>query len=77
LVVERLGRLAVASHADARTKESGLNVAFLVERGRVDAFAAALPGLQAELGERIRLRCVGPLPPYSFTDQDVGEAAWA
>jgi hypothetical protein len=78
LVVERLGGLAVATYADVHTaKESGLNVAFLVERGRVDAFAAALPGLQAELGERIRVRCVGPLPPYSFTEQDVGEGAWA
>jgi Gas vesicle synthesis protein GvpL/GvpF len=78
LVVERLGGLAVASQSDVHTtKESGLNVAFLVERRRVEAFAAALPGLQAEIGERIRLRCVGPLPPYSFTDQDVGEPAWA
>jgi hypothetical protein len=78
LVVERLSRLAVASHADAHTtSESGVNAAFLVERERVDAFAAAVQELHAEVGERIRLRCVGPLPPYSFADQDVGEAAWA
>jgi Gas vesicle synthesis protein GvpL/GvpF len=78
LVVGRLEALAVASQLEGRaTKETAVNVAFLVERERVDEFAAATEQLQAEFGDQVRLRCVGPLPPNSFADQDVGEAAWA
>ena len=39
----------------------------------------AVGRLRAELGERISLRYVGPLPPYSFADSDLstGAPAWA
>jgi hypothetical protein len=78
VVLARLYDLAVASHMERRaTNESGVNVAFLVERARVDGFTAAVQRLQDEFGEGLRLRCVGPLPPYSFADQNVGEVAWA
>jgi hypothetical protein len=35
--------------------------------------------LREELGERVTLRYVGPLPPYSFAETDLnpGAAAWA
>ena len=76
LVIGRLDRLAVASQAERRaTKETAVNVAFLVERGSVDGFAAAVQQLQAEFGDQVRLRCVGPLPPYSFAEEV--EPAWA
>jgi Gas vesicle synthesis protein GvpL/GvpF len=78
LALARLYELAVDSHIEGQTtKESGVNVAFLVERGRVDGFTAAVRRLQDEFGEAMRLRCVGPLPPYSFADDNVGEVAWA
>jgi hypothetical protein len=76
LVIDRLERLALGSQAEGRaTKETAVNVAFLVERERLDGFAAAAQQLQAELGDQVRLRCVGPLPPYSFADEV--EPAWA
>jgi hypothetical protein len=45
----------------------------------VDTFSEAVGRLREELGERVRLRYVGPLPPYSFaeTDLSAGAAAWA
>ena len=78
LVLARLYDLAVASHMEGRTaKEAGVDVAFLVERGRLDEFTTAVQRLQDEFGEGMRLRCVGPLPPYSFADDNVSEVAWA
>ena len=34
----------------------------------MDAFGEAVGRLREELGERVTLRYVGPLPPYSFAD---------
>jgi Gas vesicle synthesis protein GvpL/GvpF len=77
-VLERLEGLAVASHAERRmTKESAVNVDFLVERDRVDEFSAEVQRLHTEIGDRIRLRYVGPLPPYSFAGEEAGAATWA
>ena len=78
--LERLERIAVAARAEEpRTADAAFNLSFLVERARIDAFSAAVAVLQEQFGERIRIRYVGPLPPYSFADADLTErgAAWA
>lgn len=80
LVLERLAPLALASRQEAASSlDSAVNAAFLVRRDRVDDFSRAVTELGHELGERIRLRYVGPLPPFSFTGEDAtNEAeAWA
>jgi hypothetical protein len=77
LVMERLEPLAAAARRETVTGEDGaVNAAFLVAREDVDAFDRAVGALAAELDGRIRLRLLGPLPPYSFTDGDT-TAAWA
>jgi hypothetical protein len=80
LVLRRLEPLAVAARAEAPTaNNAALNTAFLVKRDRVDAFSGAVQQLAGELDGRIRLRYVGPLPPYNFADDDgsLAASAWA
>jgi hypothetical protein len=80
LVLGRLAPLAVAAKAESpTTKDAALNTAFLVRRDRVDAFSDAVQQLAGELGDRVRIRYVGPLPPYSFADDDATLAGgtWA
>jgi hypothetical protein len=45
-----------------------LNASLLVERAKLPTFDRQLATLQAEIGDFIKLDCVGPLPPYSFVD---------
>jgi hypothetical protein len=56
-----------------------LNASLLLERARVDELVAGVEQLGRELEQRIQLRAVGPLPPYSFVElPDVSrEGAWA
>jgi hypothetical protein len=76
LVMGRLEPLALAARSEApSTSDGAVNAAFLVERDRVDEFSAAVTELSEEVGERMRLRYIGPLPPYSFTEDET--AAWA
>jgi hypothetical protein len=64
--------LAEAAKVEPPTTRNGaVNAAFLVRRDRVDDFSAAVERLAAELGDRIKIRYVGPLPPYSFADGNV------
>jgi hypothetical protein len=80
LALARLEPVAVAAHTEAVSSQTAaFNLAFLVESERVDEFSEAVAGLRAELGERVELRYVGPLPPYSFAEADLsaGSAAWA
>ena len=77
LAVERLAPLAVAvSREPPATADGAINVAFLVERTRIDEFSRAVAALGSELGDRISLRYVGPLPPFSFVAEQ-GVTAWA
>jgi hypothetical protein len=46
-----------------------LRVAYLVDRGDVDAFVALVRRLQDE-HEELALVCTGPWPPFSFTDAE-------
>ena len=72
LVLERLEPLAVAASRASRPRplDAAVNAAFLVERDRVDEFSRAVGRLGRELEGRVRLRYVGPLPPYSFAGDD-------
>ena len=79
-VLALLEPLAVAARREApATIDAALNVAFLVDRRRVDEFSHAVGALRRELEGRIELRYVGPQPPYSFTgDRQVTRTgAWA
>jgi hypothetical protein len=79
-VLGRLGPLAVAAaNEPVATHDSAVNAAFLVERTRIDEFSAAVAALGEELAGRLRLRYVGPQPPYSFAGDDArpGVPAWA
>jgi hypothetical protein len=72
LVMGRLELLAEATKAEPPTTRNGaVNAAFLVRRDRVDDFSEAVERLAGELGDRIQIRYVGPLPPYSFADGNV------
>ena len=67
-VFERLEPLALEARQEPpSTPDGAVNAAFLVEAERVDEFSEAVGALSHELAGRIRLRYVGPLPPYSFT----------
>jgi Gas vesicle synthesis protein GvpL/GvpF len=79
-VLGRLEPLAVAAaNEPISTPDSAVNAAFLVERARIDEFSAAVAKLGKELEGRMRLRYVGPLPPYSFAGDatTAGAPAWA
>jgi Gas vesicle synthesis protein GvpL/GvpF len=79
LVVDRLAPLAVAAHSEgASTADMAVNAAFLVESSAVETFSSEVGALTEELGERMRIRYVGPMPPYSFADaESAGSPAWA
>ncbi|MBI2562354.1 MAG: GvpL/GvpF family gas vesicle protein [candidate division NC10 bacterium] len=48
-----------------------LNTAVLVERSREGEVGQALHGLNGRYAERVDFRCVGPLPPYSFSTVEI------
>lgn len=79
-ILGRLAPLALASRREPPSSlDAAVNAAFLVDRERVDDFSRAVTDLGRELGDRIRLRYVGPLPPFSFTGEDATTeaTAWA
>jgi hypothetical protein len=51
-----------------RDLDQVVDLALLVDRGRLSGIEEALEELAAELHERIRLRLVGPVAPYDFVD---------
>jgi hypothetical protein len=80
LAMSQLEPFAVSARAEDISSQNGaFNFAFLVEGGEVDAFSEAVGRLREDLGDRVSLNYVGPLPPYSFaeTDLSAGTAAWA
>jgi hypothetical protein len=77
-VAGALGRLAAATKVAEPLHEQMLaNVAFLVDRDRVPEFDASVEALDRQLGEEIRLRYTGPLPPHNFVDVEAGTEAQA
>jgi Gas vesicle synthesis protein GvpL/GvpF len=78
LVIGRLEPLAVASRLEPPgTPDAAVNAAFLVERSRVDEFSEAVARFADEVGDRMRVRYIGPLPPYSFTEEQEAAGPWA
>jgi hypothetical protein len=71
--------LAVAVREEQVGHPNAFNLAFLVNRERTDEFSDAVSRLRQQLGERIEIRYVGPLPPFSFaeTDLNTGSPTWA
>jgi phage gp37-like protein len=70
--LERLEPLSVRVHAEQpRSAEAAFNLAFLVERDGIERFSSAVAGLGEELGDRVRIRYLGPLPPYSFAEGEL------
>jgi Gas vesicle synthesis protein GvpL/GvpF len=70
--IARLEPLAVAARAEGvGTPDAAFNLAFLVERERLDEFSAAVTGLIADFGDDVSVRYVGPLAPYSFADAEL------
>jgi hypothetical protein len=72
---ERLVPFAVSAHEEATGADGAFHLAFLVERDGVDAFSGAVAELIAELGDRVAVRYVGPLAPYSFADAELTAGA--
>jgi Gas vesicle synthesis protein GvpL/GvpF len=80
VALETLEPLAVAAREEDPTRpDVALSLSFLVDRDRVPEFNDGVRKLAERFGERISLRYVGPLPPYSFADieLDPEAAAWA
>jgi hypothetical protein len=72
-IVERLRPLA----ADVVGEEPSsammvLNVAFLLDRAELERFDDAVAEVGRALAPRVQLKYVGPFPPASFVDLDVG-----
>jgi gas vesicle protein GvpL/GvpF len=78
-VLDALADVAGAADAGEPAHEDMVaNVAVLVAWPKLAAFDDAIERLAAELGEPLRVRCVGPLPPYRFAEVPLGrEGAWA
>jgi len=82
---QRMALAALEDHAESsvvnepRSANGAFDLSFLVARDKVDAFGAPVRALAEALGDRIRLRYLGPLPPYSFVDEQRAQGApsWA
>jgi len=73
------GHAEVSKANEPRSANGAFDLAFLVPREKVEAFGAPVRALSQALGDRIRLRYLGPLPPYSFVDElrAQGTPSWA
>jgi hypothetical protein len=74
-----LDDLAVAARDEQVRHPDAFNTAFLVARESIDTFGEGVGSVRDELGARIEIRYVGPVPPFSFADSELGaeERAWA
>lgn len=77
--MDMLEPIAVGARAEESGANSAFNLAFLVQRTRQDEFSGQVKALHDESRNRIDIRYLGPLPPYSFADTelDVGGPEWA
>lgn len=76
--MDALAPLSVAvAENDAAGAHEVLHAAFLVERDARPAFDEAVADLRRDNEERMRIRYVGPQPPYSFLEaMREGQIAW-
>lgn len=56
---------------NASAADSAFDLSFLVPRAKQNSFDERVTALSDELGERVEVRYVGPLPPYSFAEGNV------
>jgi len=78
LVVERIEPLAARTDIGEPTHEEMLvNVAFLVERERVEEVDEAVQDVDRSLVGGMQLKYTGPLPPYRFVEAAMECASWA
>jgi Gas vesicle synthesis protein GvpL/GvpF len=80
LAVDTLApRAADVREEEAAQPKTAFNLALLVPRDGESAFTEAVNELAAALGDRVVIRYVGPLPPYSFADANLSAEAeaWA
>jgi hypothetical protein len=77
--MELLEPAAVAARAEETGANHAFNLAFLVRRSGQDDFTKRVGELLEQTNDRIDVRYVGPLPPYSFahTEAPVGGSSWA
>lgn len=78
-VREALDSIAASARNEPVRHPDAFNIAFLVARDAMDAFGARVARVREALGDRIDIRYVGPVPPFSFANADLGaeERAWA
>jgi hypothetical protein len=71
--------VAAAARDEPVRHPDAFNVAFLVARDNTDTFSEHVSNVRQELGARIEIRYVGPVPPFSFAETELGsgEPAWA
>jgi hypothetical protein len=66
-VMRELEPLAVSASAEEpREMTAVVNAAFLVDRGRLEEFDAAVERLSSERAARMQFKLIGPGPPHSF-----------
>lgn len=66
---------ALATHGEELAAPyEAFNLSFLVKRTQEEEFGRCVQTVFEELGERMEIRYVGPLPPYSFAEGEL-EAA--
>ena len=64
--------------AEVTGQNQVLNAALLVRRSARTRTDEAIARLSRTLPDRLRLRYIGPQPPYSFVDGELtGEPVWA
>lgn len=78
MILDRLAPLARAvADNEASSAHEVVHAAFLVERGDRAAFDEAVGALRRDHEATLRIRYVGPQPPYSFLDAvRNGELVW-
>src|SRR5688572_1459387 len=68
-IVDKLRKSVLAIRINKTLSDlMALNASFLVDRAKISAFDKEVERVHAQVGEYIKLDCVGPLPPYSFVD---------
>jgi Gas vesicle synthesis protein GvpL/GvpF len=81
-LLARLAPLAVDHVVEEEPHEwSLLTASFLLERSALENFHSAVSSVADAAEQRLQLRCLAPLPPYSFVSLQLAstepEAAWA
>jgi hypothetical protein len=74
-----LAPLAVAIREEKADHPAAFSLACLVERRREPELSEGVAAVREALGDRVEIRYIGPLPPFSFAESDLthGSAAWA